>query len=102
MISSNPAIFAVMARQKKIISVFHKAGATNSVNAIFPEEHGIHQRIIFRKLVRDGIIVQAYQGRYYLDELREKNVGKRRRDIIGIILMVIAIIVLIAFLWQTV
>ena len=102
MISTNPAIFAVMAKQKMIIRTFRRAGATSSANTIIPAEHGIHQQLMFRKLVRDRIIVPAYQGRYYLDEARESQVSKRRRDIIGIILMVIAIIVLIAFLWQTV
>ena len=102
MISSNPAIFAVIARQKKIIRIFHHAGAVKSFKAIVPAEHGISKGFVFNKLVRDGILLPVHDGRYYLNEIRERELSKRRRDIIGIILMVIAIIVLIVVFWQVI
>ena len=102
MIFSNPALFAVMARQKKIIRIFQHAGAVKSFKAIVPSEYGISKGVIFNRLVRNGILLATHDGRYYLNEIREKEVRKRRQDIIGIVLMVIAIIVLIAFFWQVV
>lgn len=100
MISPNPATFTVRAQQEKIISIFHKAGALNSFSAILPSEHGIIKGFFFNRLVRNGILVPIHDGRFYLNEAREKDVRKRRQEVIGIILMVIAIIVLIAVFWQ--
>lgn len=102
MISSNPATFAVRAQQEKIIRTFHKAGALNSFSAILPSEHGITKGNLFNKLVRKGILVPIHDGRYYLNEARENDVRKRRQEVIGIVLMVIAIIVLIAVFWQVI
>ena len=50
--------------------------------------------MIFDRLVRQGIIVQVGEDRYYLDEEKEQEVRKRRLPI----LLVILIFVLIAFL----
>ena len=102
MIFTNTAIFAVMARQRRIIRIFHDAGAVKSFKAIVPEEHGISKNIIFNRLVRNGVLSAVHDGRYYLNENREKELRKRRKDIIGFILMVIAILVLIAVFWQVV
>lgn len=102
MISYNPAIFAVRARQKQIVRKFHQAGAVKSFKAIVPAEHGISKGWLFNKLVRDGILLPVHDGRYYLNEIREKELSKRRRDIIGLILMVIAIVILIAVFWQVI
>ena len=102
MIFSNPALFTVMARQKKIIMIFQHAGAIKSFKAILPSDYGITKGVVFSRLVRNGILLPTQDGRYYLNESREKEVRKRRQDIIGIVLMVIAIMVLIAFFWQVV
>ena len=91
-----------MTRQEKIINVFQKAGALTSFNAISPSEHGIAKERLFNNLVRNGILVPIHDGRYYLNEAREKVVRKRRQDMVGIVLMVIAIIVLIAVFWQAI
>lgn len=89
-----------MKMEEKIINIFRKAGASTSFNAIFPSEHGIVKERIFNKLVRNGVLVPIHDGRYYLNEVREKVVRKRREDLLGIVLMVIAILVLIAVFWQ--
>ena len=102
MISSNPAGFAVLAREKKIIRIFQHAGAVKSFKAITPEDHGVTRGFIFNKLVRKGVLLQVHDGRFYLNEARAHEVSKRRREIFGIILMVIAIIVLIAVFWQSI
>ena len=102
MIPSNPAAFAVLAQENRIIRIFQHAGAIKSFKAIMPEDHGIARGFIFNKLVRKGILLQVHDGRYYLNEARAKEVSHRRREIFGIILMVIAIIVLIAVFWQSI
>ena len=53
-------------------------------------------------MVRNGTLVPIHDGRYYLNEARAKEVRKRRQDLIGLFLMVIAIMVLIAFFWKAV
>ena len=102
MIFPNPAPFAIAAHHEKILRTFQQAGALNSFSAISPSEHGIMKGTIFNRMVRNGILIPIHDGRYYLNEAREKEVLKRRQDIIGIILMVIAIMVLIAFFWKTI
>lgn len=102
MIFPNPATFAVTAHHEKIIRTFHQAGALNSFSAISPAEYGIIKGTLFHRMVRNGTLVPIHDGRYYLNEARAKEVRKRRQDMIGIFLMVIAIMVLIAFFWKTV
>lgn len=102
MISSNPAFFAPLARQQRIIRIFKHAGAVKSFKAIEPADHGISKSFIFNRLVKSGILLQVHDGRYYLNESREKEVSKRRREVFAIILMIIAIAVLIVVFWQSI
>jgi len=91
-----------MTRQEKMINIFRKADALTSFKAIYPSEHGIAKERLFNDMVRKGVLVPIHDGRYYLNENREKVVRKRRQDFVGIVLMVIAIIVLIAVFWQSI
>lgn len=99
MIFSNPAIF-ILTIQKRMIQKFKTAGATRSSNAVSPSELGISENAIFNRLVRQGIILEAQRGYYYLNESREQALNKRRLDILWTVMMVFAIIILLAFFWS--
>lgn len=102
MIFTNPARFAFSAHHEKIIKTFYHAGAFNSFNAISPSDYGITQGPHFRRMVRNRILVPIHDGRYYLSEARVKDMRKKGQELVGILLMLIAIIVLIVFFWRVI
>ena len=101
MISINPAI-SILAIQKRIIHKFKTAGATRSSDAVALSDLGISKRLIFNKLVRQGIIMEAQRGYYYLNETREQAIRKKRLDILWTVMMMFAIVVIIAYFWSTI
>ena len=97
-ISPMPAVIAVQIR--KIISRFEQHGAVSPGQARSLEELGLSDRLIFRRLVRNGVIVEVLPGRYYmnLEKLDEFNAMRRKK--IAIVLGLIIIGTLIFLLFQ--
>jgi hypothetical protein len=92
---SEAAIVAI--HRKKLLNKFRTASATNPEMAILPAEHGIRTGLIFKRLVRQRILVQTHNLRYYLDETREGEVRHVKLQVviaIVIIFMVFALILL--------
>lgn len=83
---------------KRYIRIFREAGATNPANAIVPGKHGIRTSMVFKKLVRQGVLVQVgNEERYYLDEVQEAMHRKRRLVLAGIVIAVVLAGLLIAY-----
>ncbi len=60
---------AVAARQRrKILDAFRGADALGEERAVFREQLGLRDSGTFRRLVRAGVLVDAGDRRYYLDE----------------------------------
>ena len=89
---------AIRAKIRRYKSVFHKAHATVPERAILPWEYGIIKGKIFDRLVRQKILVPTVNDKYYLDELRDKNLVKRSSLIAIIAIVAIILIVLVVFL----
>lgn len=47
----------IMALTNKYIRIFKDADAITPHSAILPQEYGIRQNLVFKKLVRQGILV---------------------------------------------
>lgn len=76
-----PAV--VMARQRRIVRKFQEAGADDASRARTPQEVGVSERHLFRRLVGVGVMTSAGDGRYYLNGEGLES-WQRRRRIIGL------------------
>jgi predicted nucleic acid-binding Zn ribbon protein len=89
---SAPAV--ILIKMNRYIRIFREAGATNPSQSIIPEEHGIRNSYIFKKLVRKGILIPVDDQRYYLDEVKEADDRKRRRTMVSILLLLIVALII--------
>ncbi len=95
-----PPTGAIIAKKiKKIIRHFDEAGALTEKTARNPEELGIRKGLIFNRLVRNGVMVEGSQQRYFLnrENLAIYQANRRRRIIIAI-LVIFSIIVITSLL----
>lgn len=92
------AIIAMKIRQ--IINRFLEAGAVSPEKAVTKEEIQIHNYLIFKKLTRKGVLVEAGEGRYYLNQERLALYLGNRRRILLMVLVLIILALLIFYLVQ--
>ena len=96
-----PVAVIIAAARKKYLTVFRKQQAVSPAQALTPESAGLKRTMIFRHLVRQGVIVATSANTFYLDEAREqevqKLVKKRGLMVVSILIIVLLIIVAIAF-----
>lgn len=95
------AIFSmIIAKQHKYIRALKKFEATSAAKSVDLKEYGIRKSLAFNKLVREGVIIETFNKRYYLDATKEEEQRRRRQTIIIMLLifiisaMVISIIVI--------
>jgi len=79
----------ILIQQKKYIRKFEKLGATSHSRAIVPEEYGIRKSLAFNKLLRQQIIIEAADGKCYLDQFLANEQRKKRQSILIILCVVI-------------
>jgi len=90
-------VAAIIAKKKKYIRAFRNANALSIQQAIGANELGIKKGPIFNKLLREGVIREADNERFYLDEATEREVTTRRRKTVSIILFVILLALAVVF-----
>lgn len=73
------AAAVIVARQNQYIRTFRKAEALSADRAIRPQDLGIHETWIFRRLVQRGVFVEATPGCYYLEEIAAEQFVRDRR-----------------------
>lgn len=91
----NTVPIVIIAQTKKYIRIFKDADAITPHSAILPREHGIRNNLVFKKLVRQGILVEVGNERYYLDLVKELEIKKQRHTMIMIFLGIILILMII-------
>ncbi len=96
MIPPNATGAIVAAQFRKIVRSFQTREAYSSATARTVEELGIRHSLIFRRLVRKGVIIESGSEKYYLDKDRLEQYTKIRRKVVLLILLAIACAVLIA------
>ena len=89
------AVAAVIQRQEReIVDTFRGAGALSAERARDPHELGVSHHLAFDRLVRRAVLRDAGEGKFYLDELSWNALrSMRRRLMIGVLLVVIAVFV---------
>ena len=95
MIPPFPAII-ISKKRRHILNAFRKAGATSPENARSIVDIGLSKSILMQIQKLEGVLIEVDNNRYYLDEIRESQVVRFRRTLIGL-LIVIGIIVIYYF-----
>ena len=94
--SNGAAVLAI--KRKKLYHAFRTAGATSAANAKSVQELQVTESRMFNRLVGRGEIVEAGDGRYYLDD---STVQAGRRVRIMLILGFIAVAVFVGIIVRT-
>jgi hypothetical protein len=92
-VSPAPAFIAI--QLKKIISAFQQRELFYPEKAVSPEELGLRQNLMFRRLVGRGVLKEASPGRFYLDREKLEEFNALRRKKIFIVMGIILIAILI-------
>ena len=95
--AASAAVAAVIAKEKRIVRAFRDAGATSADKAVSPADNGVHGRVAFKKLVGHAVLRESGDGRFYLDEQKWQDLRSLRRQLVLIILLLVAIAALALF-----
>jgi hypothetical protein len=89
----------VAIQRKRLIRAFKRALATSPDKAIYPEEHGLRMGFIFKKLVRQKVLVQTSSSKYYLNEEKETELRKVRLVVVvALLVIIITLAIMMVFL----
>ncbi|MBC7745372.1 MAG: hypothetical protein H7096_09745 [Flavobacterium sp.] len=92
----------MIAIQTRIIRKFKAVGAFNPDSAIPLSEIGAAQNRVFNKLVRKGIILQNYQGLFYLNEIKQQELFKKKLAVLKTVIIIISITTLLIYFWKNI
>ncbi|HOW24179.1 MAG TPA: hypothetical protein PK711_00795 [Bacteroidales bacterium] len=79
-------------KQKRYINAFQRAGATDEAHACTPEELGLRDSLIFKRMIVRGIFIQCPDGRYYLNVPLASVYQSGRQYFLRIFLLVLLIL----------
>ncbi len=90
-----PSGAIVAGKVNRIIRCFEQTGAFSERTARNPEESGIRKDLIFNRLVRNGVLVEVSQNRYFLhrENLAIYQVNRRKRVIIALLVIFTLIVI---------
>jgi hypothetical protein len=92
-----PAVIPIKIR--KIIERFKQHGALTPDSALPLDKIGVSKRLVLRRLIRHGVIIETAPDKYYLDEknlfIYNRNRRTRARIILIILIIAIAIYILL-------
>ncbi|MEI2719993.1 MAG: hypothetical protein V9E87_07600 [Gemmatimonadales bacterium] len=82
---------AIIARKRRhLIAAFRGQGATSPASARTLDELGLGHGMLVRIQEHRHVLVDAGEGRFYLDEAREAAVSRIRRLMLGAVVLVVA------------
>ncbi|MDF3078753.1 MAG: hypothetical protein K0S09_2642 [Sphingobacteriaceae bacterium] len=99
--AGNTAAIALAVRRRRFIRMFEEAGAMSPNTAIAVDVNDMKPRFMFKRMVAQGIFVEAAAGRFYLDEAREAEMRKERQKTVAGFVIVVAVLILIAYLFSS-
>ena len=92
------AAAVIIRRQRDIVETFQGARAIDAQSARDPGELGVEEDRIFRGLIRRAVIRPAGDGRYYLDELSWQALGRTRRRVALVMIVIVLLTIAVAFI----
>ncbi len=97
---ASAAVAVLLRKERELVEHFKQAGAVSPSSARSSRDLGVHERLAWSRLVRDGAIREAAQGTYYLDESAWVALGQRRRRL-AFILTIFVVALAIALMIVT-
>ena len=90
----------IIRRQNRLMEQFRAAGATSAANAVDPDALGCRVSWVFRRMVSQGVFLDAGDGRFYLDENGAARfvLLRRVRIVVFTVVMLLVFVVYIALL----
>jgi hypothetical protein len=76
---ASAAVAVLIRKERDLVDHFNQAGAVSPSSARSSSDLGVHERLAWSRLLRGGVIREAAQGTYYLDESAWVALGQRRR-----------------------
>lgn len=90
------AVTIILLKERQVVEAFLRAGATSAATAVHPADLSVDLGGVGgRRLVKQAILRQAGDGRYYLDPLGWEALRRHRRRVLFAILLLIALAALI-------
>ncbi|MEM7352645.1 MAG: hypothetical protein AAF657_17735 [Acidobacteriota bacterium] len=72
------AAAAIAIQRKKILKTFRQFGAVSVETARSSQDLAVRRSLLFRRMVRTGVVVDCGDDHYYLDEVAEARERQRR------------------------
>ena len=91
------AAAAIARKRRKILETFQEAGALSAEDAKSHEELGLRRSVIFRRLVRTGVLVDCGGELYYLDEEAAARAHHMRVLRVQLIMAVLVVVLFLIF-----
>ena len=86
------AVTVILIKERQVVDAFMRAGATSASTAVYPTDISVDMGGVGgRRLVRQAVLREAGDGRYYLDLLTWEALRRQRRRILFVILLIIAL-----------
>ena len=82
-----------MVRRVRIVRAFVSAGATTSQAARDPDELGITRGLIFRRMVKGGVLREEAGGRFWLDEAADAAFRRCGRWALAVVLCIAVVVI---------
>ena len=92
------AAVIILAKQKRYIRAFREANAIDESRAVTLSEICQKPSFIYQRLVKQGVIDRAGNDRYYLDEVKEEELRKRRKKLTSFLLFLFVLGMIIGYL----
>ena len=86
------AVTVILIKERQVVDAFMRAGATSASTAVYPTDISVDMGGVGgRRLVRQAVLLEAGDGRYYLDLLTWEALRRQRRRILFVIKLIIAL-----------
>ena len=86
----------LVAKERRIVDAFRRAGAVDPRAAVIPSTIGVAERFAFRKLRQHAVLREAGPGAFYLDEPSWEALRSMRRRL-ALMLMLLMLVAAVAF-----
>ena len=87
----------VISRQNRLIRAFREAGAVSPESAVKPDDIGIREGWVFRRMIAYGVFQGTEEGRYYLDPKATVRF-LRLRTLRIVVFLVVMVLVFVAYI----
>jgi hypothetical protein len=91
------AAVIIIRRERDIVELYQRAGATTPAMARTPDDLGIGHHVAFNILVRRAVLRDVGDGRYYLDE-PSWQAQRSRRHVMAVVLLFVVLAVTVTLI----